>query len=90
MCVCVSGTVGTISHNKIKAGLNNDVIDFHRFSGRSVKSDLNEAEAPITLRLSAFPPLQQRNCDSYRISWCNRVDAFTFPSISFFFRVPQL
>ena len=38
--------MGTISHNKIKASLNNDVIDFHRFSGRSVKSDLNEAEGP--------------------------------------------
>lgn len=53
----MSGTVGAISHNKIKASLNNDVIDFHRFSGRSVKSDLDEAEAPILLWLSAFPPL---------------------------------
>lgn len=43
----MSGTVGLISPNKIKAGLNNDVIDFHRFSGRSVKSDMNEAEPPL-------------------------------------------
>lgn len=59
MCVhvCMSGTVGMISHNKIKAGSNNDVIDFHRFSGRSVESDLNEAAAPVMLRLSAFPPM---------------------------------
>lgn len=52
----MSGTVG-ISHNKIKAGLNNDVIDFHRFSGRSVKSELNEAEAPVMLWPSVLPEL---------------------------------
>lgn len=53
----MSGTVGTISHNKIKASLNNDVIDFHRFSGKLVKSDLNEAEAPVMLQPSLFPLL---------------------------------
>lgn len=52
----MSGTVGTISHNKIKAASNNDVIDFHRFSGRSAESDLNEAEAPVMLGLYS-PPL---------------------------------
>ena len=45
----MSGTVGTISYNKIKASMNNDVIGFHRFSGRSVKSDQNEAGAPTLL-----------------------------------------
>lgn len=49
------GTVGTISCNKIKDGLNNDVIDFHRFCGRSVKSDLNEAEAPVRLWPGVLP-----------------------------------
>ena len=52
----MSGTVG-ISHNKIKASLNNDVIDFPRFSGRSVKSELNEVEAPVMLWPSVFPQL---------------------------------
>lgn len=87
VCTCVhvwtSGTVGTISHNKIKASVNNDVIDFHRFSGRSVKSDLNEAEAPYCF--GRPPSLHCNNVTEIATGLASAYwfEAFTYPSISY-------
>lgn len=51
----MSGTLGMISHSKIKGGLNNDVMDFRRFSVRLPKSHMNEAKAAEMLWPSKVP-----------------------------------